>query len=411
MRAKYSTAAIIILFLGLHSCTENNYPESLWAPDFEGAADPAIIAVLPDTGALGGVGIVEIIGENFSADNDLNKVHFGGSRATVLDSEPSRLTVRLPDIHGDSLTVHVAVIGAQLFDTFEPYRLIDPVINFGGFEKTDDKGAENVYGLAVDSLGNLYVSVDTKKIFRIAPDGTRSLFADIPITKFDFMRMGPGGYLYGLARRKPIYRLAPDGAVEIFARAPVRVNHLDFDSDGNIYAAGKESILLLITPEAADSVASYPLGITINVVRVFNGYVYAAGVYEGNDSTDVYTGIWRNEIEAAGQVGPTELVYDWSAFAGRYGAKINDLTFNAAGDILIASSEDVPIFILAAPYNPSSLPEQFYPGVAELEAPISHIVWGQGSYAYCTFRSSDPDARSIKRIMINGGGAPYWGRK
>ncbi len=402
---------MLILFLVLLSCTENSYPESLWTPDFNAESDPVISAVLPDTGVLGGVGIVEIIGENFSADKESNKVHFGGSRAEVLDSEPSRLTVRVPDLDGDSLTVHVAVIGAELFDTFEPYRLIDPVINFGGFEKTKDKGADNVYGLAVDSLENLYVSVDNKKIYRVAPDGTRSFFATIPITKFDFMRMGPDGYLYGLARRTPIYRLAPDGTVEIFAMAPVKVNHLDFDSDGNVYAAGKESLLLLITPEAADTVASYPLGITINIVRVFNGYVYAAGVYEGKDSTDVYTGIWRNEIQAAGQVGPTELVYDWSAFAGRYGAKINDLTFNAAGDILIASSEDVPIYILAAPYDPASRPEQFYPQVAELEAPLSHIVWGQGSYAYCTFRSSDPDARCVKRITIHGGGAPYWGRK
>ncbi len=413
MRVTYSTAAILILTLGFGSCTENNYPESLWAPDFNGESDPIIDAVLPDTGALGGVGIVEIIGENFSADKEFNKVHFGGSQGMVLDSEPGRLTVRVPDLDGDSLTVHVAVIGAELFDTFEPYRLIDPVIDFGGFEKTDDKSADNVFGLAMDSLENLYVSVNPKQIIKVDPQGVPTPYATIPASKFDFMRMGPDGSLYGLLRLEYIFRVLPGGtANELFIQAPEKIIQLDFGSDGVGYAAGSGGKIFRFTTDGSISeAASYPWDVTINTLRVFGDYVYTAGFFTGNDTVDFFAGIWRNRIiNGDTLLGDPELVFDWGSFAGEFGPIINDMTFTSTGDLLLAASEEVALYILKEPYD-QNLPQQFYPTVAELEPPISAIVWGQSKYAYINYKPIDADARAVKRVTMTVDGAPYWGRR
>ncbi|MCK4579344.1 MAG: IPT/TIG domain-containing protein [Candidatus Marinimicrobia bacterium] len=401
--------ALLILCI---ACTETSYPDSLWNPDESEAPDPVITAVEPVEGVLGGVEEITISGENFSDDSDLNKVHIGGSRARVLSSTATQLVVLAPDLAGDSLKVHVATIGAYLFDVYDPYELFDPVINYGEFHKTKDRKSADAFGLAVDSLENLYVSVSPKQIIRVDPQGVPTLYATIDASKFDFMCMGPGGYLYGLLSQKYILRVLPEGtAIEVY-QTPEKIIQLDFGSDGIAYAAGGGGKVFRLTTDGSISeAASYPWDVTINTIRVFGDYVYTAGFFAGNDTVNFIAGIWRHRIISGNTLlGDPELVFDWGSFAGKFGPVINDMTFTGTGDLLLAASEEIALYILKEPYDQNS-PQQFYPFVGELEPPINAIVWGQGRYAYINYKPSDADTRTVKRVTMTVDGAPYWGRK
>ncbi|WP_456443041.1 IPT/TIG domain-containing protein, partial [Caldithrix abyssi] len=73
-----------LIFLHISGC-KNDYPPSLWDPNFEAEPDPVITAIQPDS-AFGGIGIITILGENFSADPRKNHVYFNGEKGEVLEA-------------------------------------------------------------------------------------------------------------------------------------------------------------------------------------------------------------------------------------------------------------------------------------------------------------------------------------
>jgi len=140
-------------------------------------------------------------------------------------------------------------------------------------------------------------------------------------------------------------------------------------------------------------------------VRVYDGYLYVAGVYQGDDPLVPEQAIWRNEITSSGgQLGENELYYDWSL--GPYpNSDITTLTFSLDGDAFIGSSGAEVIVVL----TPDGSIEPLYPGVLE---PITYyLTWSDGIFIYCNRRSSVLEDKAILMINVLKEGAPYYGRQ
>jgi hypothetical protein len=403
----------LCLLVCFTDCEDPDYPASLWDEDATASPNPIIASVEPEEGTLAGAGLVTITGEGFSAILDNNLVFFGGERGTMRSASTTQLVVQAPDNPGDSLMIQVAVLGAWGIAEYDGYRLEVAAVNYGGFEKTEDKNPDDASGLAVDTDENLYVALTTKEIMKVTTVGEKTVYATTTVLRFNALRFGPDGYLYGVAGRTTIYRAPPGGGnVVSFASMSQRVYGIDFDDSGYLYAGGKGAVLYRLASDGTSTeVAYYPVDVELSVVRIFNGYVYAGGTYKGADTSAVQAGIWRSEIIAGlDTLGATELVFNWGEFVGLYGAEIQDITFAEDGDMYIATDKDIGIYVLSPPYS-EGIPEQLYPAVEDLAAPISVMSWGNGRYMYVNHPSDDDEKASIKRLLFTKNGAPYYGRQ
>ena len=406
-------AALVSAALFMAACESPSYPTNLWDDAPAPVETPEITGLLPAAGTLSGVGIITISGSGFANFADSNLVYIGGLPARVLTATEEELAVQATDVAGDSLTVTVTVMGAWGFAVWDGYRLEEAVSDYGGFGLTDDKDAEEASGLAVDLQENLYVSVKLGGVIQVTPDGERSLYATTTVLQFNALRTGPGGVIYAVAGRTSLYQIpAGGGQAQVIASIPERLFGLDFDEAGNLYLGGRGARLFRMTPTGeVTQVATYGADIQVQAVRVFDGQVYVAGEYKGADTSAVQAGIWRSAIIPGGDTLDTpELVYDWGDFTGPGGGDVQDITFAADGELYISSDADVGIYVLAPPYTDEH-PEQLYPDVSALEAPISTILWGNGRYLYVSHPSADEEKRSLKRVALIKDGASYYGRQ
>ena len=398
-----------ITLVMMSACENAKPPTTAWPLD-DGLdmQTPKILRVSPSDSALAGVGVIVLYGQYLSPQSQNNIVLINGQPTVELSSTDTSVTIESPsEVIGDSLTISTTVIGANEFDSFYPYLMIDPTIAVGEFGEFDD-----VYGLAVGTLENLYVSLGNKKIYQVTPAGEKTVYADItPLIKMDALRMGPDGYLYGVARRPIVYRIPPGGGnEEIFAVVSERVTDLDFDENGNMWTAGKGAVLFRVAPDASDSaMAEYPIDTEINALSVFDSYVYALGIYTGDDTLAVQSGLYRNQLNSDGSVGATELVLDFGDYFGTFVPVMMDMTFAADGDLYVIASSAVGGLVLHPPYDHSSI-EEFYPRV--LDPPNAAMVWGTGRYMYINYRPSGNDAalRAVYRVNLQKSGAPAFGR-
>lgn len=125
-------------------------------------------------------------------------------------------------------------------DTWNPHDILK--INLA--TKTSTMFATSVYNpvdLLFDKAGNLFVcmsgtSTEKLKIYRFAPDGTKTVFNDTIATPVA-MAWGPDGLLYVVdATTKAVYTIDPTTkTVTPFATGFTAPYDLDFDSQGNLY--------------------------------------------------------------------------------------------------------------------------------------------------------------------------------
>lgn len=399
----FTFISILILILGC----ENEYPPSIYDKESEGNPSPEITSVEPAEGAFAGIDDITITGKSFSSSMDEIFVYFNGTVATILSASTTQLLVRAPIIEGDSLTIKVAVLGAYLFAEWSPYRIQYAAIEYGGVNDLTD-----AYGIACDILENIYVSSGLNTIIKISPDEESTDFASTPDGFFVALKMGPGGYLYG-ARTRYIYRVSPDGSiVEKFGqKLGQKVNDFDFDENGNIFTASKSKIYCM-TPDGTNiAAADYP-DINLKSARVFNGYVYVAGEYLGFDITVVQKGIWRNEItSSAGDLGDSELVFDWGEYWGANSPSILAITFSEDGDMYIGAEAGDAITIVHPNPDGNYLngdAEPLFPAV--LMPPSTVFSWGNGQYLYVNRKSPEDPKKRLIRITMGKKAAPYYGR-
>ncbi len=407
----YALPALTLLFL-IFACKD--IPDSgVWPPDTSNDhIRPIITKVYPDpmsmdkdSIAFAGVGILYIEGEKFSPNPQDNRVYFNGELGEVQASTPTLITVKIPNVVGDSIKIHVSVKGLLQFakykdqDYYGPFRTKSVVTPYKAIDKFVDAS-----GLAVDENENVYVLTTGKQILKLSyPDSTAQVWATSTFITTPCMRMGPDSMLYVTRGIKSLYRVAEGGKTTKFASAQTKVSHIDFDINKNLFAGGKGGTIDCIKPDnSAATVADYS-GYIITSLRVYDGYVYVSAVYDGDDSTAVQEGIWKNQIlDADGNLGANELVIDWTDLMGKEGPSIQSITFNENGEMLIGLDKENAIYML----NSGTY---FYYEV--LSPPATLLTYGNQYYLYINHRPEVAEDRAILRVEVSTKGAIYYGRQ
>lgn len=410
--AKYLSVTILIMLV-VASCQENstNY---VWPPDYSKEKPRPVITSIErdaatmdaDSVSFAGVGIIYINGQNFSTTVDENHIYFSGEPGTILDASATRLTVKIPNVVGDSIKIQLSVAGALAFADYHgkdyvfPFRTKSAALTYNAIDPYTDAS-----GLAVDAAGNVYVLTTAKKILKLThPDSDAVEYGTATFITTPCMRMGPDSMLYLTRGIKSMYRTPVGGGKAAkFVSANNKVSYFDFDANKNLFAGGKGGTIEVVHPDLTKLTAADYTDYIITALRVFEGYVYVAATYDGTDSTAIQEGIWKNQIlDNVGNLGSNELVVDWSGMVGETGPKILSFTFDADGEMYIGQDKDNAIYLLNAG-------TYFYPEI--LTAPTTQITWGNGTYFYINrHNDSDGTQRAIIRVETTKLGATYYGR-
>ncbi len=390
--------AVMLLGLGvLLSGCQQEKPESLYNPNYLYNPNPVITAMEPADSALAGIVTIKIIGENFSPIKENNFVHFGKTKAVVLDASANQLVVQSPNFIADSTAVRVSVLGAISFSNSMPYRLVRGVGEFGGFGDYDEP-----YMVECDKDENLYVALGSRKIVKITPAEVKTDYATTTFSLFTGLAFGPDGMLYVARNTRYLYRVpAGGGSAAQWVRVKDAVYALDFAPGGFLFVGGKGDSLYKVTIQgdgASKGIMPYP-DTYIKAIRVFNGYVYIGGKVNATNQQ----AIWRNQILSENELGPTELYFDWSTKISTT-FEILAITFAADGDMYVGTDAPEAVIVI----HPDGTFAPLYPGVLE---PTSYsLSWGNKQFLYIARRSDDAKKRRVIKINMLKEGAPYYGR-
>ena len=424
---KKYTIIVFILILSaifIQMGCENNYPDSNGPSAYSSKPTPVITDISPDS-SYSGIGIVTITGQHFSAEVSENRVFFGGQPAKVLSASETELEVQVPTLVEDSLLIQINVKGAFLFGEYGgpgssdvPFKLNDALIRYLAIDEIVIIG-----GLAVDVNENIYTILESPRgIVQISePDSTNlPQYSPSPTSVGLGMKMGPGGYLYFARKNKNIYRVLPGGgSYEIFAKVSENCLDLDFDENLNLFAAGKEGKIFSLNPSTDTmTVARYGEDYDINIMRVYDGYLYSVLDYIGTDTTVFQRGIWRNQIlDAAGTLGTNELVFDWNAYVGKFGPEIKAMVVDENGIFYLGNdyagndrNEAITMLDISSGTTKSLYPEILNPGAYNL-------CWGNTNYLYIHHYLVEVTAgvttktRRLLRLSMPVNSAPYYGRQ
>jgi len=402
-----TTVSLVIALIFLISC-ENDYPDSLWDPNYNSKPTPVITSIDPADFTFSGISVITLTGQNFSPNTSENRVFFNGRPGTVLSASATQLQVKVPVLIADNITIAVRVDGAYLYGYFSPYRMINAAVTY----KMVDAFV-NGFAVEVDKDERIYfLDAASRNIARIAhPESALTVYgeAGAPLTCTG-MRFGPDGALYHLRNNRTLYRIPAGGGprvvnTNLFAN---NVSDLDFAPSGALFAGGTGGTLFSVdlTNMTVQTVADYS-GYRIVALRVYNGDLYVAAFWAGTgDPTSFSEGIWKHAILADNTLGPRQDVFNWKGLVGADGRAILTMTFDADGILYVGSDKGVAITMvdLAAGTTQPLYSEILVP-------PASYMVWGPGKFIYVNRRSSDPEQRNFVRIETTKFGAPYYGRQ
>lgn len=399
--------AIVIALIFLISC-ENEYPDSLWDPNYSSKSTPVITSLDPPDFTFSGISIVTLTGQNFSPVVSENRVFFNGNAGTVLSASDTQLEVKVPVLVADSITIAVRVDGAYLYGYFSPYQLINADVKYA---KVD--AFVNGFGLEVDSDERIYfLDADSRNIISIAhPDSDLVVYgnAGAPLTCTG-MRFGPDGALYHLRNNRSLYSIPAGGGEREFYRNIFdnNVADLDFSASGALFAGGTGGTLYSvdINDISVYTVADYT-GYRISALRVYNGDLYVAALWsETGDPTSFKEGIWKHTILSDTTLGARQEMFNWADLVGEGGRSILTMTFDEDGILYVGSDKDVAITMIDLAAGTT---EPLYPEI--LVPPVTTMIWGPSQYIYVNRRAGDAADRSFLRIETTKFGAPYYGRQ
>jgi hypothetical protein len=348
---------VITALLGmllLTSCEETP-GDTIFDPNYQGNPDPVISSITPENGWLSGVSGVTITGENFSTVPSENLVYFGSARATVQSASQTSLEVVPPLVQGETLPVRVSVLGAERFSNTWDYQLTFVVNPVAGLSDTDDP-----FGVTTDGEGNIYFSNVASNtptgIMKLSPDGTLTNHSPARSWRYQSIKYGPDGGIYMIRGGVVpfVYKVPPGGGQDAtWATGLGRMNDIDFDENGYLWAAGANEGLaapFLFRIAQDGSHERYPFDATVRAVRVYDGYVWVGASMGGE------VGIWKFPINPDNSAGDPAMFYSF----GMVDFQITALTFATSGAAIVGTNGDMPM-IRVNPQGTGS--EEIFPGV------------------------------------------------
>jgi len=377
-----SVIGCVLAFLIVSSGCDSGTAPSLYDPDRSSISDPMIETVLPAGSALAGVDVITITGTNFSTQPSENLVYFGTDRGNVLEASATQLQIFAPNSPQPELQLRMSVVGAENFSNSVSYGLDAPFIEFG-----DVKDFEDIYGIATDDAGNLYASLVAFDlavgIIQINPDGERSdyITSTFPWTDIEF---GPDNTLYAVRSVRALFSVPKDGTnLAVFAVIPnsaTRLNSIAIDSDDRVWTSGTNADIYRINPDK--SIHTYDFEPDVRDLVLFGDHLYVAGV-QGDRGM-----IWRFPVDASGDLGAAEDVYDFeSSDVTPYA-----LAFSEDGHLYVGVDDTDPVLLI----NPDGDGEILYPNV--LMQPARKFTWGLEDQLFAATNSSDTFPSGVIRI-------------
>jgi streptogramin lyase len=383
-RAVVSVAAMVMFAVGC----DTGPADSLYDENRGFVSDPVVDRIEPDA-ALAGIGTLTIFGENFSSVPSENLVFFDEVRAEIVDASQTEIVVSTPNLPREEIVVRVSVIGAEEFSNTVPYRLDPAVQRFGAI--TD---FEEVFGLATDADGNVYISLFSSNVSagikRLTPEGERS---DYVSSTFQWSGLGfdSDGHMYGVRNVRAVFRFPPGGGdPETWAvadNASARFRALEVDENNNVWVGGGGGNIYRITPDA--ELTPFPVASSVTAIDEAGGYLYLG--LEGPPESRVV----RHPIQPDGSLGAEEVVFTAPA-----GVEVLSVRVAADGSVIVGTNNEDPIYVVTT--DGSS--EVLYPGV--LEPSALRMAWGEGSSFYVVRGRTGTTTPDLLQINTPFEGAP-----
>jgi len=371
-------------------------PTALWDQPYEEAPGPSISNVNPAE-AEAGVNYITIAGSNFSStdENIGAKVYFDGYHAEVMAITSTEIRVRRPNITGES-TIKVVNLDGFNYASYGPYTVGTAYEPYGDYD-----GANAFTAMTVDRDENVYTThMNPRSVYKVTPDGSRTEIGLVEKLMTDIL-VDADGNLVLLFKNDEIHKMnVTTGEETLWIDVGEKVAFGDFDSQGNLYAGGIKTDLVVVQSDETVHLLGTYASDRINAVRVYNGYVYLLVDMNKPDEEHPDLAIWRHPIlDASGNLGPAELVLNWEETGEFAESTPADFTFDEDGILYVATDYTYPILMV----DPSGPQDILYKDIIPTEAQT--LVWGAGNDLYMV----QGDADILLRIFMGKSGAPVYG--
>ncbi|MEO8429077.1 MAG: hypothetical protein ABI651_18455 [Verrucomicrobiota bacterium] len=241
-----------------------------------------------------------LIAKQVSVVRGASKKHFPLSDKIFLSLLTALLGVSTTAPGAD--VIYVAEEQLQRVSIVQPNGAIQPFANDVGL----------VYGLALDSVGNLYVAGTWDDTIRkVTPAGAISVYASSSTLgspaglAFD----GAGNlFTAGFGFGGTVNRISPNGTVDRVTTG-IGGQGLAFDASGNLYVASSDSVIK-ITPSGAASTFASGFNLAWGIAFDRNGNLFVADAF--GDSVSKVTPSGVVSLFATGLDYPTGLAFDSS---------------------------------------------------------------------------------------------------
>lgn len=359
------------------SCQTPNQPE--YGPDNTdpnptGESAATITGITPGEGYL--KENVTIQGAGFNTTPEFNFVAFGNKVGIVQSATASELIVTTPNIAGETVSVKVAIKGSEFWSNQVDFTF-KTALNVIAEEFPWPMGVE-----AGDD-GNVYVgSAGDEVIYKIAPDGSQSVFAEVAPS--GAIGWGPEGYLYcAQSWEGKIVRISPDGGtVEDVVESGAAVD-FDWAENGNMY----------ILRNWGEGIDMYDGSSVIHVAdydgetkscRIYGDYFYCSVIWNGE--------ILKYPITAAG-LGEPEVIYEGDSPVG--------IEMDSEGTLYFTEAWETTLYAM----GPDGEIEALFEG--ELMTPMRYLTF-HGKFIYIVYPGWG-DVGQIMNAYIGVDQAPNWG--
>lgn len=368
---------VALAVFGLAGC-EDVTEITIYDPDDTGGAAPTITALTPAGSYFAGFETITITGTNFSANAAENFVYFDGVQAQVQSASANQLVVRTPNLVKENIAVKVATSQSVTHSNTISYNLTTLINRVGNL-----LAFETPWAIAADSDNNLYVSYTTTNsvpdgVIKIAPDGSKTRYANPQTWRYTNMAFGPDGYLYAVRGNTPIvYRVAPGGgafATHVSGSGLSRnLYAITFDADGNIWVGGNNTSFHRISPQR--QVTSFAFSENITAMKFMNGAVFAATVNTSGAAPKSV--VYRIPING-GTAGTPTVYFDVDQATNTTGIQVSALETDVNGNLYLGTDRPGMSILKVGPTSWSN----FYPGI--VDPVVLNFAWGGGQEVFIT---------------------------